>query len=141
MKSNSTLLKFQFGEGLSQTINSAIHKAAGSLATGHSQNAAGSNAPQRLFLLVAPIHSLWDVFHWNGGTLELYQSNYGMTRNYYLNLDSNLQCYSESHRPHRPPGFDWYYSSITETCPQAVNGKPAAGTHFRGCSGRRLLGE
>ena len=59
MNSNSALLKFQFGEGLSQTINSAIHKPAGCLATDRSQNATGSNAPpQSPLLLVAPIHSL-----------------------------------------------------------------------------------
>ena len=25
------------------------------------------NGLQRLFLLLAPIHSLWDIFQWNGG--------------------------------------------------------------------------
>ena len=44
MNSNSALLKFQFGEGLSQTIISAIHKATGSIATNRSLNATGSNA-------------------------------------------------------------------------------------------------
>ena len=28
-----------------------------------------------------PIHSLWDIFQWNGGTVELYQSNYGTAGN------------------------------------------------------------
>ena len=51
--------------------NSAIHKAAGSsvqlpsvpkmLLTGY---------PQRLFLLLAPIHSLWVIFQWDSGKME-----------------------------------------------------------------------
>ena len=57
-----------------------IHKAAGSLVTGHSQNATGRNAPQRPFLLLALIHSLQDISQWNGGTMELYQLNQGMAR-------------------------------------------------------------
>ena len=62
-------------------INSDIHKATSSLVTGRSQKATGWNHPQRVFQMVAPSHSLWDIFQWNGGTLELYQSNYGTAGN------------------------------------------------------------
>ena len=48
----------------------AIHKATGYLVTSPSQNAAGRNTPLRLFLLLAPIHSLWDIFQWNGGSMK-----------------------------------------------------------------------
>ena len=61
--------------------NSAIHKAAGSLATGRFQKASGWNHPKRVFQPAAPIHSLWDIFQWNGGTVELYQLNYGTAGN------------------------------------------------------------
>ena len=60
---------------------SAIHKAAGSLATGRSHKAAGWNHPERVFQPTTPIHSLWDIFQWNGTTVELYQSNYGTAGN------------------------------------------------------------
>ena len=43
------------------SIYSTIHKAAGSLVTGRSQKTAGWNAPQRWFLLVAPIDSQWTL--------------------------------------------------------------------------------
>ena len=42
--------------------NSAIHKAAGSLVTGHSQKTACRNTPQRWFLPAAPIDSQWTLF-------------------------------------------------------------------------------
>ena len=48
----------------------AIHKTTGSLVTSPSQNAAGRNTPLRPFLLLAPIHSPWDIFQWNGRTME-----------------------------------------------------------------------
>ena len=60
---------------------SAIHKAADSLATGRSHKATSWNHPQRVFQPTAPIHSLLDIFQWNGGTVELYQSNYGTAGN------------------------------------------------------------
>ena len=78
MKSNSALLKFQFGEGLRQTNNSAIQKAAGSLATGRSQNATDSNVP----LQTAPAggsHSqptgCFSVEWWNSGIVPVKLSN------------------------------------------------------------------
>ena len=45
---------------------SAIHKVAGSLVSGHSQNVTGRNTPQRPF----PLYSLRDIFPvewWNDG--------------------------------------------------------------------------
>ena len=39
-----------------------IHKAAGSLVTGHSQKTTNRNAPKRLFLPTAPIDSQWTLF-------------------------------------------------------------------------------
>ena len=44
-------------------FNSAIHKAA-------VQPAAIQNVLWRLFLLSAPIHSLWDIFQWNSEMVE-----------------------------------------------------------------------
>ena len=34
------------------------------------------------FIPADPIHNLWDIFQRNGGTVELYQSNYGMAGNH-----------------------------------------------------------
>ena len=63
--------------------NSAIHKATGSLATGLSQNAASRNAPP----LPRPASGSYSqpIWHFSveffGGSVELYQSNYGMAGN------------------------------------------------------------
>ena len=48
----------------SAPINSAIHKAAGLPATVQ----IGLHRP---LLLPAPIHNLWDIFHWNGGIVPV----------------------------------------------------------------------
>ena len=45
---------------------------------------------------MAPIHGLWGIFQWNCGTVELYQSNYGMARNREAGgfVNSNVKIHS-----------------------------------------------
>ena len=110
-------------------INSAIHKTASSLATSCSQQVTGRNypPPPRVFQPVVPIHRLWDIFQWNGGTVELYQSNYGTAGNReagsFVNSAVNV-LYSAIYKAagRAVPGFAWYNSCGTEKCPLAVNG-------------------
>ena len=61
--------------------NSTMHKAAG-------LSAAIQNGLWRLFLSVAPIHTQWDTFQWNGGIVPRCK-----------------QCYSQSRWPHGFPAL------------------------------------